>query len=194
MFSVLLRPYGPIPAAGWVPLVIGVAVSEALTRVCKIPVVVKWPNDLLVQGAKLGGILVERAGTGIYVAGVGVNVNLEADELPTETATSLLLAGSELLNRENLLTAVLAHLEAWWDRWEVAGYDIERSGLREAYLQACATVGQRVQVSLPDGQVLIGTALGVGLDGALLVRPDLDLPNAPPREIRAADVVHVRPA
>lgn len=207
MFSILFRTKRPIPEIGWLPLLVGTAVAESLTRVTGVRVEVKWPNDLMVAGRvrddgatttpegpkKLGGVLVERAGTSVYVAGVGINVNLSAAELPIEGATSLQLEGSRLLVREDLLVAMLAHIAAWWERWENSGFDAERAGLVEAYTLLCSTVGARVSVSLPSGEVFVGTALGVGTDGALLVRADLALPTDPPREIRAADVVHIRP-
>src|SRR5262252_2879885 len=89
-FSVLLRPYG-VPAAllGWVPLLTGTAVAAALPAVTAVQPRLKWPNDVLVGDAKLGGILAERSGSAV-VAGIGLNVTQHQAELP-EGATSLRL-------------------------------------------------------------------------------------------------------
>jgi BirA family biotin operon repressor/biotin-[acetyl-CoA-carboxylase] ligase len=194
MFSLLMRPFTSLDSVvGWVPLYVGVAVSQALSRVTGLPVTVKWPNDLLVEGRKIGGILVERSSDQIIVAGVGINVNLTEAELPGPEATSLTLAGARNTVREDLLVAVLVHLAAWWEEWQAANFDVQRCGLADAYTQACSTLGQRVRVTQPNNQVLIGQAVGIGPDGALLVRADGAEPTSAPIEIRAADVVHVRP-
>src|SRR5262249_3136069 len=88
--SVLMRPYG-VPAAllGWVPLLTGTAVAAALPAVTAAQPRLKWPNDVLAGGAKLGGILAERSGSAIVV-GIGLNVTQQLAELP-EGATSLRL-------------------------------------------------------------------------------------------------------
>jgi BirA family biotin operon repressor/biotin-[acetyl-CoA-carboxylase] ligase len=193
MFSLLLRPYTSLDSVvGWVPLYVGVAVSEALSRVTKLPVTVKWPNDLLIEGRKIGGILVERSADQVIIVGVGINVSLTEAELPGPEATSLLLAGSATLVREDILAAVLVHLAAWWEEWQAANFDVPRSGLADAYTKACATLQQRVRVTQPNDEVILGRAVGIGTDGALLVVPDGAAADAPPLQIRAADVVHVR--
>ena len=86
-FSVLLRPQAPAARLGWLPLLAGVAVATALREATGVTAVLKWPNDLLAGGAKLGGILAEAApasGTGgtAVVVGIGINVDTEPDELP----------------------------------------------------------------------------------------------------------------
>jgi BirA family biotin operon repressor/biotin-[acetyl-CoA-carboxylase] ligase len=193
MFSLLLRPYTSLDSVvGWVPLYVGVAVSEALSRVTRLPVTVKWPNDLLIDGLKIGGILVERSADQIIVVGVGINVSLTEAELPGPEATSLALAGSANLVREDILAAVLVHLAAWWEEWQAANFDVQRCGLADAYTKACATLQQRVRVTQPNDEVLLGRAVGIGTDGALLVAEDGAAADSPPVQIRAADVVHVR--
>jgi len=93
-FSVLLRP-GAVPGAalGWVPLLAGVAAVSAIRAVTSVDATLKWPNDVLAGGAKLGGILAERAG-GAIVLGIGINVSQRRADLPAAAATSLLLAGA----------------------------------------------------------------------------------------------------
>lgn len=92
-FSVLLRPTGvPVERWGWLPLLTGVAVATALSKVAGVDTALKWPNDLLVtvggEERKTGGILAERAGNDAVVVGIGINVTLREDELPVPGAGS----------------------------------------------------------------------------------------------------------
>ncbi len=88
-FSVLLRP-DTVPSAvrGWLPLLAGVATATAVNLVTGIEVSLKWPNDVLIDDAKLAGILAEQADSAVVV-GIGLNVRGWPDELPVPTATSL---------------------------------------------------------------------------------------------------------
>jgi BirA family biotin operon repressor/biotin-[acetyl-CoA-carboxylase] ligase len=90
-FSVLLRPAVPAGRLGWAPLLAGVAVASALQRTAGVDARLKWPNDVLVDGAKIAGILAERWGNAIVI-GTGINVLQQRGELPVPTATSLLVA------------------------------------------------------------------------------------------------------
>jgi BirA family transcriptional regulator, biotin operon repressor / biotin---[acetyl-CoA-carboxylase] ligase len=195
LFSVLLRPAGVPPAGrGWLPLLTGVAVVGALAEQARLDARLKWPNDVLAGGpdgpAKLVGILAEQA-SGAIVVGVGLNVSATRQELPSDQATSLLLAGGSTLDRQEILTAVLAELERWYLRWTSTPRpgDAAGSGLRAAYLRACSTVGQQVRVELPGSGVLAGHADDVDDAGRLLV----SAPDGVHR-VSAGDVVHVRAA
>ncbi|MEU8296674.1 biotin--[acetyl-CoA-carboxylase] ligase [Micromonospora sp. NPDC048909] len=205
--SVLLRPgeavaergWAPAPPTGygWLPLLAGVALVEAVTRLAELDAVLKWPNDLLIDGAKCAGVLLEAVPGGspaappAIVLGIGLNVTLRADELPENPtglpATSLRLAGATATDRDPLLRALLRAVADWYDRWRTAGGDATASGLREAYLAACATVGRPVRVLLPGGQELTGTATGVDPDGQLVV----DTADGE-RHLAAGDVLHLR--
>jgi BirA family biotin operon repressor/biotin-[acetyl-CoA-carboxylase] ligase len=90
-FSVLLRPAVPAGLLGWLPLLAGVAVASALQQTAGVDARLKWPNDVLVDGAKIAGILAERW-TNTVVIGTGINVLQHRGELPVPTATSLLVA------------------------------------------------------------------------------------------------------
>jgi BirA family biotin operon repressor/biotin-[acetyl-CoA-carboxylase] ligase len=90
-FSVLLRPAVPAGLLGWAPLLAGVAVASALERTAGVDARLKWPNDVLVDGAKIAGILAERWGNAVVI-GTGINVLQQRGELPVPTATSLLVA------------------------------------------------------------------------------------------------------
>ncbi len=171
--------------------------AEAVRRLAELDARLKWPNDLLVDGAKCAGVLAEAVpGDGpaqppAIVVGVGLNVTLRADELPANPtglpATSLQLAGATATDRDPLLRALLRSLADWYERWRAAGGDAEASGLRAAYLAGCATVGRQVRVLLPDGREAHGTATGVDPDGQLLVATPTETLH-----LAAGDVLHLR--
>jgi BirA family biotin operon repressor/biotin-[acetyl-CoA-carboxylase] ligase len=104
-------------------LVAGRAVAHALAELAGVLAEVKWPNDVLVNGRKVAGILAE-ARDGRVVLGIGINVSQSADDLPsrpTHPATSLLIETGKAIPRADLLAAVLSRLEREYDAW-VAGY------------------------------------------------------------------------
>jgi BirA family biotin operon repressor/biotin-[acetyl-CoA-carboxylase] ligase len=190
-FSVLLRPAGiPVPARGWIPLLAGVAVAAGLRAQAGLDARLKWPNDVLVGGAKISGILAEQAGDAI-VLGAGINVTTRRDELPVPDATSVALAGTAAPDREKLLIAVLGQLETWYRDWVAAAAagpgDGDPAGLRAEYLRWSATAGQEVRVSMPGGQLVTGRAEGVDATGRLLVAAAYGTVA-----VSAGDVVHVR--
>jgi BirA family transcriptional regulator, biotin operon repressor / biotin---[acetyl-CoA-carboxylase] ligase len=191
-FSVLLRPDGLPPAArGWIPLLAGVAVAAGLRAQAGLDARLKWPNDVLVGGAKISGILAEQAGDAI-VLGTGINVTTRREELPVPHATSVVLAGA-VPDREQLLVAVLGELETWYRRWVAAvaagpaGPGGDPAGLRAEYLRLSATVGQQVRVSMPGGKLITGRAQDVDATGRLVVGT-----ASGPVTVSAGDVVHVR--
>lgn len=184
--SILLRPAAPVTKWGWLPLLTGVALAEAVRRVARIDAYLKWPNDLLLQGdRKTAGILAEGVGDGAVVIGVGLNTTLREHELPRPDATSLALAGAESADRDPLLRAFLRSFQDVYERWQ-AGHDDE---LREAYLFHCGTIGRRVRVELPAGQTLEGLATGIDPDGRLQVADAAGATHT----VAAGDVIHVRP-
>ncbi len=188
-FSVLLRPGGVPPGRrGWVPLLAGVAVASALRAGAGVDARLKWPNDVLVQGAKVAGILAEQRGDAIVV-GTGINTSARQDEMPAGGATSLALAGAVRTDREYLLACVLTELERRYLAWIKAAPpgDADASGLRAEYLRLSGTVGRAVRVSLPGGQVLTGTAQDVDEAGRLVIRTAAGLVT-----VSAGDVIHLR--
>jgi BirA family biotin operon repressor/biotin-[acetyl-CoA-carboxylase] ligase len=182
--SVLLRPGRVRPARrGWLPLLTGVAVAAALRDEAAVPARLKWPNDVLVNGRKITGILAEAHGDAIVV-GIGINVTLTRAELPVPTATSLLLEHAASTDRDRLLAAVLGRLARGYLAWTG---DPDAAGLREDYRRWSATIGQPVRVELPGGGLLAGTAEDVDPTGRLAVRTGSGL-----ELIGAGDVVHLR--
>src|SRR5262245_30557991 len=203
-FSVLLRPRGVPPALlGWVPLLAGVAAASAVRAVTGVEAPLKWPNDVLAGGRKLGGVLTERSGPAVVV-GTGINVWQDRAGLPEDAATSLLLeapaagaarggdgSAAEVPGlRERLLAELLAVLSHWYLAWrdQASPGDADTCGLRWEYARRCATLGREVVVTMPGAEAISGTAAGVDWAGRLEVR------TAHGRvSVTAGDVVHVRP-
>ena len=182
--SVLLRPPS-IPAQRWLwlPLVAGLAVADGLRVAGGVDARLKWPNDVLVSGRKICGILAERvesADSAAAVLGMGINTRLAEADLPVPTATSLAIEGSDAAAAE-VVRAVLLALEGWYTRW-LSGED-----LREAYAAHCDTIGREVRVELAPGDAPEGIAVGVDAEGRLLVRTPGGV-----RGFAAGDVWHLR--
>jgi BirA family biotin operon repressor/biotin-[acetyl-CoA-carboxylase] ligase len=186
----LHRPGVPASAFGWLPLLAGVALVEAVARIGEVEAALKWPNDLLIDDRKCAGILAEVSGDAVVI-GIGVNVSTRADELPETTgvpATSLLLAGAANIDRSPLLRALLRSMARWYEGWREAGGDAEMCGLLAAYQRHCSTIGRRVRVLLPGGGERTGEAVTVDSGGQLVIRTE----EGAEFRVSAGDVLHVR--
>jgi BirA family biotin operon repressor/biotin-[acetyl-CoA-carboxylase] ligase len=120
LFSVLLRPAPPMALWPELSLVAGDAVAAALRVEVGVEAELSHPNDVVVDGRKLAGILPE-ASSGKVVLGIGINVNQAAEELPIETPkppTSLRLESANEWPRAPLLAAILLELERHYDEWQ----------------------------------------------------------------------------
>jgi BirA family transcriptional regulator, biotin operon repressor / biotin---[acetyl-CoA-carboxylase] ligase len=123
LVSIVLRPDVPTANLPELSLVAGRAVAQALAGLAGVLPEVKWPNDVLLNGRKVAGVLAE-ARDGRVVLGIGINVSQSADDLPdrpTYPATSVLLETGRAVPRADLLADVLERLEREYDAW-VAGY------------------------------------------------------------------------
>ena len=188
MFSVAVDVSAIPPARrAWTGVALALSVVSAFGSVADVSAGLKWPNDVLVDGAKCGGILAESSGD-LVVVGVGLNISLEQAELPRPDATSLLLLGASV-DRNELLAAVLDEFGRLLADWRAAGGDVDRAGLRPAYLAACVTLGSTVRLELPGGEAVVGSAVDVDADGSIVLESGA-------RRVRysAGDVVHLRPA
>jgi len=172
-FSVLLRPDVPPGQWGWLPLLAGVAVCDAVREVTIVDAALKWPNDLLVgdQWAKAGGILSQRSGD-VVVIGIGVNVSTTRAELPVPEATSLELAGGAPVDRSQLLGAILGYFGERYSDWLSVGGDavvgLPRLGsLPFRFLRTCFPVG-------------LGTRRHGGIIGGGAVQPRRSLRSRKP--------------
>ncbi len=185
----------PARAPGWVPLVAGLAVAEAITAVTGLTALLKWPNDVLLpadDSRKVCGILCEYRpaadpAEAIVVTGIGINVSQDRDELPVDTGTSLALAGAADTDREDLLVTVLDRFATRYAALLAGGAAAD--AVRAAYRASCATLGTRVRLDRPDGRVETARAVDVDEDGALVV----DAGHGPTR-YAAGDVTHLRPS
>ena len=154
---------------------VGVAAVEAVERLSSWRPVLKWPNDLLLDGRKLAGILAQAGVSGGVVDHVVVGIGVNLGWAPEGAARA---AG---VGRDALLTTLLERVHACWDE-----------PIGPMYRARLATLGERVRVERPDG-VVEGTAVAVGDGGELVVRAD---PSAGGREtvVTVGDVVHLRRA
>jgi BirA family biotin operon repressor/biotin-[acetyl-CoA-carboxylase] ligase len=192
--SVLLvpeTPAGPLPLDrfGWLPIAAGVAMTEAVSAVLPAASVgFKWPNDVLVGGRKLCGVLAELIPErGAVVIGAGVNLAMTADQLPVASATSVAIEGG----RADADTVLAGYLE--WLRGLVASFlgsggDAEESGLADRARARCTTLGREIRVELPGGGVIEGTATALDSDARLVVRA----PDGAEHVVAAGDVTHAR--
>lgn len=170
-FSSLWRfaPGAPVPAG--LSLVAGLAVVRALEKLGLQGLQLKWPNDVLVNGSKLAGILVElqpgRGRTPAAVVGIGINLRLPDDaQIPDQPAvTDLARHLDPPPSPEALLAAVLTELHLLFDTYAAAGF----TALRGAWQQRNAFADLPVRIS-GEGVDVVGVCIGVDEDGALLVR------------------------
>ena len=177
---VVLRPGDPLPQT--LALVAGLATAEAIAAVPRAPdAMLKWPNDLLVDGAKLAGILLERAGETVVI-GIGCNL-VRAPVVPGRATTALADHGVTVALGEfaDLLADCFAVALA---RWRGGEWD----ALRAAWLARAHPEGTPLSVNDRDGHPITGTFAGLGADGAALLR----LADGTVRPIHAGDVELVR--
>jgi BirA family biotin operon repressor/biotin-[acetyl-CoA-carboxylase] ligase len=176
--SALVTPTLSLKLALWISLATGLAVKEAVAKTTGVNADIRWPNDLLANGKKFGGILVETAispGTQqgdpvLRYAVIGIGINLNHRSFPEEIsklATSLYLAGGERVRRESLLASLLLSLERQLDLLETDG----GSGLPERFAAASSWVkGKRVRVE--EGGGYEGVTSGLDARGFLQVDDD----------------------
>ena len=166
--SIVLRPRMAAERLPALTLALGLAAAEAIARATDLECDLRWPNDLMLDGRKAAGILVEMQ-EGAAVAGIGINVNHAAfpEELAGE-ATSLRLASGHTHSREDLLAELLPTVDSFVHMLEEAGREriFALFARRSSY-----AAGKRVRVEL-DGQSVTGTTAGLDPNGFLRVRRD----------------------
>lgn len=173
-FSVILRPDIKPGEALRLPLVAGIAAAQAIKRRTNLDPRLKWPNDILIDAKKVGGILTEMGAEmdrlDWVIIGIGLNVNTPPDSFPEEvggTATSLMEAGGKVIPRVKLLQDILTEFESLYGNLAKNGFE----PLRERWKALSETIGADVVVTLPSGQVK-GLAADIDSDGALLLQKD----------------------
>ncbi len=174
-FTILLRPTLPMHSMPRVTVMTAVAVAQSLRRMTRLPLRIKWPNDILCQGKKLAGILIDLSANSGRIQsvaiGIGINVHLEENDFPVElreVATSLKLEAGRSFHRPSLCADLLSELE----RWSPSVNDADFPKLLDAWSELDETVGTQVCVHSAGKPPLRGLALSLDTDGALLVRTD----------------------
>jgi BirA family transcriptional regulator, biotin operon repressor / biotin---[acetyl-CoA-carboxylase] ligase len=174
--SVLLRPSIALSQAPLISLLAAMALVDTLRQegaVCGI----KWPNDVLIQGRKVAGILAEMEthhdAVQFVVLGIGVNVNMTQQELAEHlgpiapTATSVRVSLGRELSREGLLATLMEHLEQWYNQFIMHG----ETGLPEAWEARSAMHGRRLRAQTIQA-TWEGTVEGIDRAGRLRLRQD----------------------
>jgi BirA family biotin operon repressor/biotin-[acetyl-CoA-carboxylase] ligase len=168
MASVLVRSRGAVQQLSFVA---AVALREAVAEGCGVETRLKWPNDLMVDGAKVSGILLERAGAALVI-GFGVNLRGHPEDIGRRAAA----VGGEV---RAVLAALQRCFAAWRGVWEAAGF----APVRAAWLAGAQGLGEALEVRL-GADVLRGVFVGLDEGGALL----LGLPGGGTRAIHAGEV------
>jgi BirA family biotin operon repressor/biotin-[acetyl-CoA-carboxylase] ligase len=171
LMSLVLRPGNDARDALPVTLVAALSIAVVLSKLLDVEVGVKWPNDVMCANGKLAGILAESssssAGLAHLVVGIGINVNVRAEEFPAELhypAASCRTLTGEDWNRADIAADVLGTIEAYYDRLRRDGF----APLRSAYEARLIHMGLTVQFESRGGRAE-GAVLGVAEDGALRV-------------------------
>jgi len=172
--SIILRPHIPPMNAPQVTITSAVAVAELLRQETALEPAIEWPNDIVIQGRKVCGILTEMVAeqdrVEFVILGIGLNVNhAEKDFSPQvrNVATSLYLEDGKRRDRTVLVQRLLERLETVYDMLEAGKFN----EIATQWSAHSCTLGRRVQCSF-DGKPVQGTAESLALDGALLVRDD----------------------
>ena len=172
--SILLRPQIPVQQASQLTFLSAVAVAETLEKVCLLSAKVKWPNDILVNGAKISGLLNEmNAETELIhfvILGVGVNLNMLKKQFPESLnypATSVLLETGKSVDRLMFLQTFLRCLEQYYAEFLEEGF----TPIRQRWEDYCDTINKQVRVDQGSGS-LYGTVVGLEPEGALRLQLD----------------------
>ena len=188
-FSVILRPQLPPVHAPQLTLMAAVALSDTIADFIPAPPIIKWPNDILVGGKKLAGVLTESSCDSerieFVILGIGVNLNYPVTSMPEvirERATSIVGLTEKNVSREAFMRRLIQDLDRCYGELEEVGFD----SLAARWEALFGLRGKRVRVEMGD-QIIIGTARGIDRDGALILEDE----RGERQRIVAGDVVPV---
>lgn len=170
-----IRPSDP-PAAT-LALVIAVALEEAVGAYLPGAAMLKWPNDVLIDGAKLSGVLLERAGGAVVI---GVGVNLAHHPTDTDRVATSFAAHDVPVDPAEFIETLADAFARWVDRWRGEGIDV----VRRRWTACAHPIGMPLTARLPDGSATDGLFEGLDAEGALILR----LADGTRRVIHAGDV------
>jgi len=168
--SLILRPAMRPNDAPKITFLTAVSAAEALIRLTKLDVRIKWPNDLLVNGKKIAGILTEisagREGLEYAVVGIGINVNTPAfpDEIGRK-ATSVLIETGERFPRTRLLKEYLRQQERYFGRLRTYGF----APILNRWKELTDTIGRQIRVEMMD-KTYVGRVEGIDPEGVLILK------------------------
>ncbi|MCA4133660.1 biotin--[acetyl-CoA-carboxylase] ligase [Arthrobacter sp. M4] len=207
--SLVLRPVNaegrPVPAHSysWLSLLSAVALRETLRDVAGLPAEIKWPNDVVVRGRKIAGILAQLGSAQLggsasgaspaVILGMGLNVTLTAEQLPVPTATSVALEQPLTTDRTALLTSYLINFSALYRSFCNADGDPHAGlahgpSLHKRVEAVMTTLGKEVRAHLPGDHQLVGHASRLDEYGSLLVVDHAGKEHV----VTAGDIVHLR--
>jgi BirA family transcriptional regulator, biotin operon repressor / biotin---[acetyl-CoA-carboxylase] ligase len=176
LFSIYLNPDRSRDDWSFIPLLAGFSIADTLRKI-GADVSIKWPNDLLINEMKLGGIISTAAGAGVII-GIGINVSTTVTELPVERATSLAIAGVTKLDRNFLLPLLLNAFENDFRAWDLGESFLEK------YSQLSATQGREVTIIGPAESSIRSRAKSFDDQGRLHLEDG--------QIVTVGDVIHLR--
>ncbi|WP_225999106.1 biotin--[acetyl-CoA-carboxylase] ligase [Paenibacillus sp. BJ-4] len=173
--SIVLRPTQPMAFTPQLTLLTGVALCRAIRRLTGVEAGIKWPNDLLIHGRKVSGILLESAAEDqrvrYCIAGIGIDVNLNRDDYPEELSqvgTSLKIEAGHEIDRTELIAAVLGEMEQLCMLYAEQGFQ----PIAMLWEALSVTINRTVRAHTGQGVAVEGTAVGLDPSGALVVETD----------------------
>jgi len=177
LFSFYITPKRSRSDWGFLAHLAALCMSEIISDDLNTSVSLKWPNDILIADKKVCGLIAQTTADGIVI-GVGLNVAMSLAELPVVTATSLAIAESDQLDRNQILIQFLERFSLRFLDWD-AGRDFI-----DEYSKVCATLGCDVQIEVAGRENRIGFAQSITASGALILADGF--------EVNVGDVVHLR--
>ncbi len=172
--SLILRPKLKPEDTAKITLMTAVAIVKALDKQLGIKARIKWPNDILVKGKKIAGILTEmkteKAKVKFVIVGIGVNTNIDFSKFPEELRGGITSVKKEYLRQfspERLMKEILREMEFCYSLFREEGF----SPIREEWKGYSATLGKQIEARY-HGEKVFGQAVGLGETGTLLLRRD----------------------
>ena len=177
LFSLYLKPKRERADWGFISHLAALSMQQVIATDVPSQVLLKWPNDILINNGKVAGILAQTVSDGV-ILGIGINVAMTQEELPVDSATSLAIAGSDNLNRNLILSNFLMRFEKNFKMWD------EGEDLVESYSEICSTLGRSVRVEVVGRENRTGRAVAINQSGALILEDGF--------EVNVGDVIHLR--
>ena len=169
--SLILRPRIPIDHIGKMTLMTAVAVAKTIRDITGLGAMIKWPNDIYINGLKVCGILTQISAEpdliNFVIIGIGVNINTSRHKLP-DVATSLFLESGKKIIRVEFLQKMLAEIEAYYTKLNKNAF---LSIIKDWTLYSM-TIGRRIKVD-HRSDIIEGQAMEIDESGALIIRDDV---------------------